>query len=95
MTELGMKALLEENSNRNSLLEILVNSHNDRLFCVRAQQLYSKMKMNTRQSTDSKLPKFEDQISIGDFCVFRIRNGWRTGKVVQLANYKEWLKKRT
>ena len=65
----------------------------DRLFRVRAKQPFSKMHVSSRQSRDSKLPKFEDQISVGDFCVFRIRDGWRIGKVVQFVDYKEQLKR--
>ena len=48
------------------------------------------MQVSSRQSTDSKLPKFEDHIPIGNFVYL---DGWRIGKVLQFANYKEWLKK--
>jgi len=67
----------------------------DRLFRVRSKQPYNTMLQNaSSHNKDSQLPKTEDQVSLGDFCVFKNRSDmWKIGKVLQFANFNERLKK--
>ena len=71
----------------------------DRLFRVRSTQPYNKtLQTITKHSRDFKLPKTDEQVSLGDLCVFKNTtinhsNQWKIGRITQFANYKERLKK--
>ena len=75
----------------------------DRLFRVRLTQPYSKaLQSITKHDRDFKLPKTDEQVSLGDLCVFKglvknttvdNANQWKIGRIIQFANYKERLKK--
>ena len=75
----------------------------DRLFRVRSTQPYSKaLQSITKHDRDFKLPMTDEQVSLGDLCVFKglvknttvdNANQWKIGRIIQFANYKERLKK--
>ena len=52
-------------------------------------------------SRDFQLPKTDEQVFLGDLCIFRNKaiishdqcNHWKIGRIIQFANYKERLKK--
>ena len=75
----------------------------DRLFRVRSTQPYNKtLQTIMKHNRDFKMPKTDEQVSLGDLCVFKCVvknttidncNQWKIGRITQFANYKERLKK--